>query len=127
MLNHYFSVYSVFHHMYIDLACSLGYSLENSFKLCNSFMLQSALQQQDNINTFLLLGRVYIRLDQPMAALEIYKSGLDKFPGEVTLLTAIARFGNFIVTSCKPICGKITLISAINMFIIDLSIFSLHS
>ncbi|ROT61770.1 hypothetical protein C7M84_020428 [Penaeus vannamei] len=52
---------------------------------------KSALQQQDNINTFLLLGRVYIRLDQPMAALEIYKSGLDKFPGEVTLLTAIAR------------------------------------
>lgn len=87
-------------------------------------MLQSALQQQDNINTFLLLGRVYIRLDQPMAALEIYKSGLDKFPGEVTLLTAIARFGSFIVTAYKPICGKI--ISAINMFAIDLSISILH-
>lgn len=125
MLNDCFTVYcSVFHHVYFDLACSRGYSLENSFKLCNSFILQSALQQQDNINTFLLLGRVYIRLDQPMAALEIYKSGLDKFPGEVTLLTAIARFGNFIVTSCKPICGKI--ISAINMFVIDLSIFILH-
>ncbi|KAG7168174.1 Tetratricopeptide repeat protein 8-like [Homarus americanus] len=52
---------------------------------------KSALKQQDNINTYLLLGRVYIRLDQPMAALEVYKGGLDKFHGEVTLLTAISR------------------------------------
>ena len=54
-------------------------------------VLQSALKQQDNINTYLLLGRVYIRLDQPVAALEMYREGLDKFPGEVTLLTAMAR------------------------------------
>ncbi|CAL4126613.1 unnamed protein product, partial [Meganyctiphanes norvegica] len=52
---------------------------------------KSALQNQDNISTVLLLGRVYIRLDQPMGALEVYKNGLDKFPGEVTLQTGIAR------------------------------------
>ncbi|XP_053638799.1 tetratricopeptide repeat protein 8 isoform X2 [Cherax quadricarinatus] len=52
---------------------------------------KSALKQQDHINTYLLLGRVYIRLDQPIGALEVYKEGLDKYPGEVTLLTAIAR------------------------------------
>ncbi|KAK7028963.1 Tetratricopeptide repeat protein 8 [Halocaridina rubra] len=52
---------------------------------------KSAIQQEDNITTYLLLGRVYIRLDQPLAALEVYKNGLDKFPGEVTLLTAVSR------------------------------------
>ena len=32
---------------------------------------------------FLLLNQVYVRLDQPMAALEVYRTGLDKFPNEV--------------------------------------------
>ena len=35
--------------------------------------------------------QVYIRLDQPMAALEVYRTGLDKFPNEVTFLTGVAR------------------------------------
>lgn len=109
MINDNYIVYSsIFHHMNFELAANDGYVSENGFRHCDSFMLQSALQQQDNINTFLLLGRVYIRLDQPMAALEIYKSGLDKFPGEVTLLTAIARFGNFLI-SYNALCDNITL------------------
>ena len=43
------------------------------------------------IDTFLLLSKVYVRLDQPMAALEVYRTGLDKFPNEVSLLTGMSR------------------------------------
>ena len=34
---------------------------------------------------------MYQRLDQPITALNLFKQGLDHFPGEVTLLTGIAR------------------------------------
>ncbi|XP_038606707.1 tetratricopeptide repeat protein 8 isoform X3 [Tachyglossus aculeatus] len=34
---------------------------------------------------------VYFRLDQPLTALNLFKQGLDKFPGEVSLLCGIAR------------------------------------
>jgi len=37
------------------------------------------------------LHQVYQRLDQPITALKLFKQGLDHFPGEVTLLTGIAR------------------------------------
>ncbi len=30
-------------------------------------------------------------MDQPMAALEVYRTGLDKYPEEVSLLTGMAR------------------------------------
>lgn len=36
-------------------------------------------------------SQVYQRLDQPITALNLFKQGLDHFPGEVTLLTGIAR------------------------------------
>ncbi|KAF2357594.1 Tetratricopeptide-like helical domain [Trinorchestia longiramus] len=52
---------------------------------------KSSLAQQEHITTYLLLGRVYVRLDQPITALEVYKNGLDHFPQEVMLSTAIAR------------------------------------
>lgn len=35
--------------------------------------------------------KVYQRMDQPITALNLFKEGLDHFPGEVTLLTGIAR------------------------------------
>ena len=35
--------------------------------------------------------QVYLRLDQPLAALEVYRTGLDSFPAEVTLLVGVAR------------------------------------
>ena len=54
-------------------------------------MFKSALKQQEMIDTFLLLSKVYVRLDQPMAALEVYTTGLDKFPNEVSLLTGMSR------------------------------------
>ncbi|XP_043929794.1 tetratricopeptide repeat protein 8 [Protopterus annectens] len=52
---------------------------------------KSALKQQDMVDIFLYLTKVYVRLDQPLTALTIFKQGLERFPGEVTLLTGIAR------------------------------------
>lgn len=65
--------------------------LTTYFNLISRFV-QSAIEQHENINSYLLLGRVYVRLDQPITALDVYTSGLDKFPQEVTLTTAIARW-----------------------------------
>ncbi|KAG9460612.1 hypothetical protein GDO78_020689, partial [Eleutherodactylus coqui] len=56
---------------------------ENQFK--------SALVHQNMVDTFLYLGKVYARMDQPLTALSTYKQGLDWFPKEVTLLCAVAR------------------------------------
>uniref|UniRef100_A0A4W3H998 Tetratricopeptide repeat domain 8 n=1 Tax=Callorhinchus milii TaxID=7868 RepID=A0A4W3H998_CALMI len=52
---------------------------------------KSALKQQEMVDIFLYLSKVYIRLDQPLTVLVLLKEGLDHFPGEVTLLTGIAR------------------------------------
>ncbi|PNI84608.1 TTC8 isoform 1 [Pan troglodytes] len=52
---------------------------------------KSALKQQEMVDTFLYLAKVYVSLDQPVTALNLFKQGLDKFPGEVTLLCGIAR------------------------------------
>ncbi|KAK1339421.1 hypothetical protein QTO34_020104 [Cnephaeus nilssonii] len=52
---------------------------------------KSALKQQEMVDTFLYLAKVYTSLDQPVTALNLFKQGLDKFPGEVTLLCGIAR------------------------------------
>uniref|UniRef100_UPI003AAE7898 tetratricopeptide repeat protein 8 isoform X4 n=1 Tax=Centroberyx gerrardi TaxID=166262 RepID=UPI003AAE7898 len=52
---------------------------------------RSALNHQEVVDTYLYLAKVYQRLDQPITALNLFKQGLDHFPGEVTLLTGIAR------------------------------------
>ena len=52
---------------------------------------KSALKQQEMVDTFLYLCKVYVRLDQPLTAVEVYKQGLQKFVGEASLLTGIAR------------------------------------
>jgi tetratricopeptide repeat protein 8 len=43
------------------------------------------------VDVFLWLGKVYIRLDQPLAALDVYRDGLNKYPGETYLITYAAR------------------------------------
>lgn len=53
--------------------------------------LKSALKQQDVVDAFLYLCKVYIRLDQPLTAIEVYKQGLEKFQKENSLLSGIAR------------------------------------
>eukprot|EP00117_Sycon_ciliatum_P050601 scpid40446/ scgid1469/ Tetratricopeptide repeat protein 8; Bardet-Biedl syndrome 8 protein homolog len=52
---------------------------------------KASLKVQDMIDTYLHLGKVYIRLDHPFTAIECYQKGLRRFPGEVSLLIAIAR------------------------------------
>ena len=53
--------------------------------------LKSALKHQDAIDTYLYLCKVYIRLDQPLTAVDVYKQGLEKFQNETSLLSGIAR------------------------------------
>ena len=53
--------------------------------------LKSAVKHLDVIDTYLYLCKVYIRLDQPLTAIDIYKQGLEKFPNETSLLSGIAR------------------------------------
>ncbi|XP_037550953.1 tetratricopeptide repeat protein 8 isoform X1 [Nematolebias whitei] len=52
---------------------------------------RSALNHEEVVDTYLYLAKVYRRLDQPITALNLFKQGLDHFPGEVTLQTGIAR------------------------------------
>ncbi|EDV29838.1 Tetratricopeptide repeat protein 8 [Trichoplax sp. H2] len=52
---------------------------------------KSALNMIDMVDTFLYLAKVYVRLDQPQKALEVFNKGIEVFPGESTLLTGIAR------------------------------------
>lgn len=42
-----------------------------------------------NVDPFLWLGKVYLKMDQPLSSIEIYKAGVDKFPEELTV--ALAR------------------------------------
>uniref|UniRef100_A0A8C8ZST2 Tetratricopeptide repeat domain 8 n=1 Tax=Prolemur simus TaxID=1328070 RepID=A0A8C8ZST2_PROSS len=72
------SCYIIFHYYY-----RMYREAEKQFK--------SALKQQEMVDTFLYLAKVYISLDQPVTALNLFKQGLNKFPGEVTLLCGIAR------------------------------------
>lgn len=53
--------------------------------------LQASLTEQPMVFTALLLGKVHIRLDQPLATLEGYNVALAHFPDDTTLLSAIAR------------------------------------
>ncbi|XP_059160316.1 tetratricopeptide repeat protein 8-like isoform X1 [Physella acuta] len=53
--------------------------------------LRSALKTDEVIDSYLHLARVYCRLDQPLAALEVYQLALKQFPCETTLLTGMAR------------------------------------
>ncbi|XP_053977839.1 tetratricopeptide repeat protein 8 [Hylaeus volcanicus] len=52
---------------------------------------KSALKDCKSIETVLRLVRVYIRLDQPLAALDVCKKGLEYFPNDVNILTEMGR------------------------------------
>ncbi|XP_038113838.1 tetratricopeptide repeat protein 8 [Culex quinquefasciatus] len=53
--------------------------------------LRAALNELYHPDTVLLLARIYIKIDQPTAALEVCKNGLEKLPGDITLMTQQAR------------------------------------
>ena len=50
-----------------------------------------SLEIQPMVDTYLYLAKIYLRLDQPLAAISRLKEGLEKFPFEPCLLQAIAR------------------------------------
>ena len=50
-----------------------------------------SLEIQPMIDTYLYLGKVYLRLDQPLTAIRKLQEGLEKFPSEPMLFQAIAR------------------------------------
>lgn len=52
---------------------------------------RSSLKQQDMVSSYLQLARVYLRLDQPSAAQEVYSRGREAFPSDVPLLLGSAR------------------------------------
>lgn len=53
--------------------------------------LRDSLQKCAHIDTALLLARVYVKIDQPLAAIDILENSLKQFPGEVSLMTHQAR------------------------------------
>lgn len=53
--------------------------------------LRASLLQFPHVDTALLLARVYAKIDQPIAAIDILTSALERFPDEVALLTQQAR------------------------------------
>ncbi|KAK4876175.1 hypothetical protein RN001_012597 [Aquatica leii] len=53
--------------------------------------LRSALKQHNHIETYIRLIRIYLRLDQPLSALEVCKAGLTAFPNDVSISTEVAR------------------------------------
>ncbi|CAK5120440.1 unnamed protein product [Meloidogyne enterolobii] len=55
----------------------------------NQFLL--SLQRCPMVETFVLLGKCYRRLDQPLSCVERLRNGLEQFPNEPTLMTNLAR------------------------------------
>lgn len=53
---------------------------------------RNSLEHVDvSVDVFVWLAKVYIRMDQPLAALDIYKRGLERHPNETLLLRYAAR------------------------------------
>eukprot|EP01105_Mastigella_eilhardi_P001988 TRINITY_DN1241_c0_g1_i1.p2 TRINITY_DN1241_c0_g1~~TRINITY_DN1241_c0_g1_i1.p2 ORF type:complete len:548 (-),score=185.42 TRINITY_DN1241_c0_g1_i1:2183-3799(-) len=63
----------------------------------------SSLRDQEMIETYLWLAKVYLRLDQPNRAREVYQNSSEKFPGEVSLLLGIARIYDALNESPKAV------------------------
>jgi tetratricopeptide repeat protein 8 len=50
-----------------------------------------AIQAEPMLLSYIGLAKVYVKMDQPLAAIDICVKGLEKFPGDVGLLTEMAR------------------------------------
>ena len=50
-----------------------------------------SLEVQPMVDTYLYLAKVYLRLDQPLSAIDKIQEGLGKFPLELCLVQAVAR------------------------------------
>ena len=78
--------------------------------------LKSSLKHQEMIDTYLYLCKVYIRLDQPLTAIDFYKQGVEKYQGETSLLAGIARIFE---VSCPLIGGLFELNLRSRCFLFD--------
>ena len=65
-----------------------------------------ALEIQPMIDTYLYLGKVYLRLDQPLSAIQKLQEGLEKFPSEPILLQAVARIHEVSLTLISILRNK---------------------
>lgn len=52
---------------------------------------RSANAQQPMVETSLWLGKLFLKWDQPLGALEVYRTALENSPSDTFLLTNIAR------------------------------------
>ncbi|KAJ9443391.1 Tetratricopeptide repeat protein 8 [Diplonema papillatum] len=52
---------------------------------------KSSLKTQEMISTYLELGKVFHKLDQPLTALELFEKGIERHPQDTHLLLACAR------------------------------------
>lgn len=50
-----------------------------------------ALLVEPMLISYVGLAKVYVKMDQPLAAIEVCEKGLEKFPFDVSLLTEVAR------------------------------------
>lgn len=50
-----------------------------------------SLELQPMVDTYLYLAKIYIRLDQPLLAIQKLQEGIEKFPLDPLLAQAIAR------------------------------------
>ncbi|XP_037500157.1 tetratricopeptide repeat protein 8 isoform X2 [Rhipicephalus sanguineus] len=79
--------------------CCGWWSLQRGRCLLRLGMLREAEQQfrkaaeagDPQPRTFLWLAKVQLQMDQPLAAVEAYRRGLDRFPNEASLVAPMAR------------------------------------
>ncbi|CAG2166216.1 unnamed protein product [Oppiella nova] len=69
------------------------------------------------VEVYLWLGKVYERLDQPLAALDVYSDGLNKYPGETFLITYAARIHETMneMEECTKLYKDVLTYDAINI------------
>ncbi len=60
----------------------------------------SAVKQQANVDNYLFLSKVYVKLDQPLNSLAKLKEANAKFPHEVSILQGIARIHEVVRFEC---------------------------
>ena len=63
----------------------------------------SSIKTQDVVNVHLQLARIYIKLDQPNTALEIYSKAMNKYPNEISFVIGQARIQEMLNESAKAV------------------------
>eukprot|EP00727_Mastigamoeba_balamuthi_P014340 m51a1_g9530 putative tetratricopeptide repeat protein 8-like isoform x2 (553) ;mRNA; f:775481-777656 len=63
----------------------------------------SSLRDQDMVSTQLWLAKVFMRLDQPNKALDVYRAGSERHPGETSLILGAARIHDMLGESANSV------------------------